>query len=262
METGIKQVNPGAGKARYYELPDGSRLPSVTQILTAIGKPALMNWAAKVEREFVIEAAAQLYDDLPSTVNKMTRIGFMHSLTDRITKTKAHKTISEKALDIGSATHKRVEWELRGRIGPEPVCVGEALWAFQAWETWWKDAGLEVVRIEQAVWSLTHGYAGTMDVLVKDRSGELVVVDFKTSKAIYGEACLQAAAYAHAVDEMGHGPVVRGLIVRLPKHEQDPGFETREVKELADLLPVFLCVLETWKWQQKEDERWRRENGR
>ena len=52
---------------RFYDIPnaDGTtaRYPSVTTILGAIAKPALIGWAAKEERLAVTEAAADLYAD-------------------------------------------------------------------------------------------------------------------------------------------------------------------------------------------------------
>lgn len=249
----LKQVTPERGP-RYYETPEGVRLPSVTAILSVISKPALVGWSGKVEREMVIEAAADLYADLPLASPRMNRMAYIDTLQKRIGKTRAHQKKLREASDIGSAAHARIEWELRHRLGqkqgPEPVVQGPAMWAFQAWLRWWDGEGMEPVAIEQQVWSTSYGYAGTMDLLARDRGLHLAMVDWKTGKAIYPEAWLQNAAYAVAVGQMGHGPVHRHIILRLPKTESDPDFEVKELKNPHKAFKAFLIALELYKWQQ------------
>ncbi len=143
------------------------------------------------------------------------------------------------------------------KCGPEPVLRDGALWAFMAWQDWWKASGLRPVFVEQMVWHAEHRYAGTMDLLARDESGDLVVVDFKTSKAIYAEAELQTAAYAYAIEHMGHGKVSRGMIVRLPKTEKDPAFETRDVEDLAACFETFKNVLQVHRWNAKHEQAYR-----
>jgi predicted RecB family nuclease len=260
MATALRQVTPARG-GRYYELADGTRYPSVTSILQVIGKPALINWAANVERTMVTEAAANLYADLPLDAPRMNRLAFLATLASRVGQEKAHEKAKVKAGEIGSEAHARVEWEIRTQLGqkagPEPMVQGPALWAFMAFQDWWKEAGLRPVFLEQSIYSQQYGYAGTMDLLAKDPKGELVIVDFKTSKAIYPEAYLQTAAYAQAVNEMGHGPVGNGIIVRLPKAESDPGFEAKPIVDLFSHFTTFLNAFELWKWQQEQDALWR-----
>ena len=61
-------VRTDSNQGRFYVIPnpDGtsSKYPSVTHILSAIAKPALVQWAAKEERTAVSAAAADLYADL------------------------------------------------------------------------------------------------------------------------------------------------------------------------------------------------------
>ena len=48
--TRTKQLNTPSG--RFYQVDDET-YPSVTHILSCIGKPALINWAANTERTLV-----------------------------------------------------------------------------------------------------------------------------------------------------------------------------------------------------------------
>ena len=249
---------------RFYTLPDGRRFPSVTTILQIIAKPALVQWAAKTEREMVIQAAANLYEDLP--VQKMAREVYLATLQARIGKQKAFQKELAKASEIGTEAHALIEWNLRKScgqvVGPEPKISAKALWAFMAYEDWQKNAGLTVEYIEQVVWSTTHGYAGTMDWF-----GLMQAVptlgDWKTGKAIYAESLLQNAAYVHALIEMGQvTPPVQGCIVRLPKVETDPEFEVRMIPYEAHeaLFKSFLSAKALWDWQQSiEAERMKAE---
>ena len=239
---------------RFY-LIDGESLPSVTTILNVIGKPGLLNWAASTERQLVIDTAADLYLDVGKTP-LMSRPAYVSTLTTRLGTTRAHKRELEKAGSIGTQAHKRIEWHLRQALGqvtgPMPPITDEALWAFMAFEDWAKSVDLKPRLIEQVVYSKTYGYAGTMDLLA-DVEGVPRLVDFKTGKAIYGEALLQSAAYQTALVEMGHPAPQGGLVVRIPKNLRDPAFEVAEVPPVAELLPVFLAARRLFVWQDAQD---------
>lgn len=235
-------------RGRFYEI-DGMQYPSVTTILQIIGKPALVPWAAKVEREMVMEVSASLYLDCAQTP-VMNRAAWMTTLQARLGKEKAHKKEMEKAAEIGSQVHALVEWTLKGelchKVGPSPIISDKAQWAFMAWEDWRRAVNLKPLMVEQAVWSDEHRYAGTMDLLA-EVDGQLTVLDWKTGKKIYPEAYIQNAAYRHAVREMGHGDPIRGMVVRLPKLETDPEFEAKNVPfHEAYLFQRFLRAKDLW----------------
>jgi PD-(D/E)XK nuclease superfamily len=243
------------GSKRWYTVPNGQEYPSVTTILQVIGKPALINWAAKVEREMVIEASSQLYLDCPLTP-KMSAASWKMSLTKRLGTLKASQKELTKAGEIGSQAHALIEWNLKASLmqepGPSPHVTDKATWAFMAWEDWKKSVNLKPIFVEQMVFSETHGYAGTMDLLA-EVNGVLTVLDWKTGKAIYPESYLQNAAYRYALREMGHGDAVQGIIVRLPKLESDPAFEVKTCPPEKDCMEVFLNAKRLWEWNQKND---------
>jgi hypothetical protein len=243
---------------RFYEV-DGEHYPSVTHILQVIGKPALINWAANQERSVCLDAAADLYVDL-AKAPPMSRVSFLATLEGRIGKQKAHKRTLDKAGEIGSQVHGLIEWNMRKqlgqKVGPEPSVQDDAQWAFMAFQDWANSVSLEPIYIEQTVFSKKHRYAGTMDLLARV-NGVVTLVDFKTGKAIYGEAHLQNIAYQMALAEMGHCVAEGGLIVRLPKVQTDPGFETAVVPEAMDYFPVFLAVCDVWRWWFAQEEAYR-----
>lgn len=236
-------------QGRFYTI-DGQQYVSVTTILQAISKPALIGWAAKEERIMTIQAAADLYEDVHGTP-KMSRLTYVTTLDGRIGKVKAHQKLLAKASEIGSQAHALIEWNIRKSlgqvVGPEPKIGDKALWAFMAFEEWQRSVAFRPLLIEQTVFSPTHGYAGTLDLLA-EIEGKEEVVDFKTGKSVYGEAMLQNVAYQEALTEMGHRRPDGGLILRLPKIESDPNFEAVPVPPASELFPTFLHVKQVWTW--------------
>jgi hypothetical protein len=253
-----KPVRKDGPSGRFYEV-EGLTLPSVTHILNVLSKPALINWAANQERAACTDAAADLYLDLCKTP-PMSRASFLATLSGRIGKQKAHRKELEKAGEIGSQVHGLIEWNLRQtlgqKVGPEPKVVDDAQWAFMAFQDWANSVNLKPIFIEQTVFSKTHGYAGTMDLLA-EVNGVTALVDFKSGKAIYAEAYLQNVAYQVALGEMGHTVAVDGLIVRLPKVQTDPVFEVGKVPPVSELFPTFLAVKQVWAWWFAQEEAYR-----
>ena len=249
----------GFGKyTRFYDV-DGQHFPSVTSILQAVAKPALVPWAAKQERELVYSAVRRLISN-----PEVKRENFMASLELAVGQEKAHVRETQKALTIGSECHALIEWhlrrELKQAVGTEPAVSEKALWAFMVYEEWRKASNLSVSLVEQVVYSKRYGYAGTLDwggEIDHDLgNGRVTVVgDWKSGKAVYPEAHLQIAAYGHALLEMGYASVMpAGCIVRLPKVETDPEPEVLVIpaERMKALHRVFLNVLELWKWQDAE----------
>jgi len=251
---------------RFYEI-DGRQLPSVTTILSAINKPALVPWAAKVEREAVTQAAADLYMQWaaqPVTRTPLPRSWYLTELLGKLGQVRAHEKVLATAGDLGTEAHKLIEWTMRSAIGavagPKPIVRAQAQWAFQAFMDWAGRVNLKPVLIEQTVYSKVHGFAGTMDVLARV-NGVLSLIDFKTGKSVYPESFLQSAAYSTALVEMGYVLPSVALIVRLPKVETDPAFQVVTVPPAADLFPVFLAAKQLWHWTHANEAAYRARRG-
>lgn len=250
----IKSRTSSHGR-RFYTTVDGVMLPSVTTILQIVGKPALVNWAANTERELVIEASANLYEDLPPA--KMSRMAYVTTLQDRLGKQRAHQKLLTQAADIGSQVHAKIEWRIRSelgqKVGPEPALLDAALWGYMAFEDWWKREELVPLWMEQTVYSTSGRYAGTADLIAR-KGLHLILVDFKTGKGIYPEYKMQVAAYQHALKEMEHCLCERVVIVRLPKVQTDPVAQVVEVENLEEHFQAFLHAKALWEWNQHNDE--------
>jgi hypothetical protein len=257
----------GFGRSsRFYETPDGQHLPSVTTILSAINKPALVNWAAKTERELCVRAAADLWEDAKDAV-KMGRMAYINTLEQRLGTEKANAKIRDQAGDVGGQIHRLAEWTLRTELKQacskpkpleDPKLDDAAEWGFMAWQDWRKSVNMVPLLIEQMVWSTKFGYAGTFDLFAEmdlPTGGRgKVLADWKSGKGIYVEARIQVAAYSEALIEMGHAErPLSAMVVRVPKNVGDPEFETAYISPegQTELFKAFQATLELWKFLEK-----------
>lgn len=199
--------------------------PSVTNIIGILDKPALRYWYGReVYRAMVADP----------------------SLSEKDALSKPYQ-VSESAKDRGSTVHSIVEaWrQSQAQVDnvPEPF-RGYA----QAFYQWVEDNQTEIVEHERTVVSKEHGYAGTLDLLVKLNGAKLpLVADVKTGKDIYDEAWLQLSAYRHGLAEQG--VETAGIAVVLLQENGSYKFQ----HQTEDYLPQFLACKTIWEWQNRED---------
>lgn len=182
------------GSSRFYVDPEsGRKNPGVTSVLNMLPKEFLKFWAAKLVAEeavadpgllvnMVLRDPAAAVDHLKNAPNRFTRrsadVGTdAHDLFERIA----------KGEDIG-----RVHPDLK----PYVEHFREFLTVFEP----------EFIFLEETVWSDTHGYAGSFDVLMVlhgEAAGPLrhktVFGDWKTTRSgVHEEVALQLSGYRFA----------------------------------------------------------------
>ena len=223
------------GKGRHYRNPKtGKLVPSVTNILSILDKPALSRWASLE----TAKAAAALKESLPSMDDEeivSTLKGAPWQKADR-------------AADRGTTIH---EWLEKAMLGePVPELTGEALEYEQAAHGWLDAFQPEPVRLECTLFA--PSYAGTADGIVRIND-ENWLIDFKTSKGLYESAALQLAAlYAcdHVANEdswYDRPHVDRVAAIRIGT---DGVFEMQEVVDLAKHAKAFRACLSVWNWKK------------
>lgn len=152
--------------------------------------------------------------------------------------------VANEAADKGTRVHRKLEKILAGqkfiKIDKEllPYIV-----AFNNWLNEYCPEG--DILSEVYIYSKKYGYAGTADMICTI-DGELWLVDFKTSKAIYDEYGLQVRAYGYAYEEMT-GTKVRTAILQLGLPTKK-GWKFREKKEPMN---VFLAHKKIFDWELK-----------
>ncbi len=252
-------------KHRYYL--DGVYIPSTTTVLEVKGKPQLAFWGANKAVEIVRQKwhAGRKYA-IKQIESILKQAGM------------AHVFEADEAKGIGTAVHDWFEAYARFCIenGHPPLVLDpedetenpdalylpysdEARSSVLAFLDWVEQHDVEFILVEQRVVSVEDGWAGTLDLLARV-DGVEGVWDYKTSKAIYGEHFIQAAAYAKALREMGIADPKELWVLRVPKdggefeakcHTQLPNKWT-----MAQLYnDVFLSLKKVWNFNNGSKRR-------
>lgn len=221
------------GKGRHYRHPgSGELVPSVTNILSMLNKPALVGWAAKV----VAEQAA----DLRESLVKMERDEVVTLLKG------AASRKSGSAADRGTDIHGWLDAVTNGQ--DEPELSQTALAYRDGARAFLNDCWGETIATEVTMFA--PDYAGTADAIAL-LDGRRTLLDYKTSSGIYPEAALQLSALAATTlladggttHEMG---IERLLVVRIATGGK---YEIREVANRDEHLAAFRALLQVWIWK-------------
>lgn len=236
--------------------PHEFEVVSVTSALNSLPKPFLLPWAVKMTAERAVDKyeflGAMIKEDEKGAIKwlKDARFGDAGAKADR-------GTIVHGALEAYLAgkpvTEENIEAQLRAARVPTALgrSTGNMIAGLMEFLV---DEEPEVYWSESTVYSRTHGYAGTPDLVCRMRVGgklKPVVVDVKTSKSIYDEVSLQTCAYARAdfvgLDDGTEAPLTptgepieHGVVVR-PK--PGGGYEKAVFTHTDRLFDLFLSVL-------------------
>lgn len=228
------------GKHSYRTVfSDGSEAiyPGVTGVLSVISKPALVPWAKRVTLDKVREELLSAPRDESGymVIETETELNALLALAS-----KRPDQLKDDAAKLGTEAHAYIDKIVRGEApGPIPDEILEPVSAFASW---YRGENYQFVLGDTKVSSRRHGYGGSLDALAL-RGGDLVLLDWKTSKALYDEYALQVAAYAYAFNET-YGISVRSAVcVRFRKPGVDgPPFEALEVKDIPASFEAFLAA--------------------
>jgi hypothetical protein len=215
---------------------DGAKVTGVTTILNGgLPKPQLVAWAARSVAEYVADNPDQvkgLYD--------MGREPMISAL-----KATPYQSRDDAAAR-GTHVHALAESLLHGQSIDVPDYVAGHV---KGYVDFIDRLALIPVLTEKPVASRTWWYAGTFDAIADIGAGPLkgkrLLLDWKTSKGVYGETALQLAAYANAEfyvddDEQETAvPEVDGLAV---VHITETGTDLYEVADPASAWTAFKHV--------------------
>jgi hypothetical protein len=211
---------------------DGIEYPSVTTVLNILGKgDALLGWAAKCAIDYVRQQVDAGMDVQAALVDAAGN----------------WKTVRNEAADIGTEIHDLIHKYIQfgrdaaGIIRPE---VANGFLAFLDWESRHK---VEWIKVEMAVVSRMHGFAGRLDAicsLLPDPSKsdrKKYLIDFKSSKDFYDGFDMQLAAYRIGAAELGEQTEGCGIL-RLDKATGVPDWKDYTDKQDA-AQAAFLALL-------------------
>lgn len=190
----IRRVN--RGRNHWYEdIDTGQRIPGVTSYLDkGVPKPALVSWAANT----TAEAAVDRWDEL-AALPPTARLKELQ---------RARYAAKDAASNRGTQVHKLAEKLV---IGEQVAVPDEIAGHVESYVRFLDEFDVQPVLVEAVVYSPTHNYCGTLD-LIADlldpddpepdpalRRRIRWLLDIKTNRSgIFGETALQLAAYRYA----------------------------------------------------------------
>ena len=137
-----------------------------------------------------------------------------------------YRKVRDKAADIGTVAHFMIECFLHNH---EPdlaefssADIEKATIAYNNFRKWWDEEGFTVIEPEVQLVSEDYLFGGTIDAPSRDRDGKIVLLDWKTSKAIVGAHKVQLAGYEQLWNENRPDmKIQRRGIVRIGKESPD-----------------------------------------
>jgi genome maintenance exonuclease 1 len=190
---------------RYYVTPEGKKLPSVTTVVGAQKKQAIMEWRRRVGEE---------------VANK----------------------ISKHATSRGTNMHTLCEYYLNNEPKPPGVVMPDAKEMFISIKPY-LDKINNIHYQEVGLWSSQLGLAGRVDC-IGEYEGKLSVIDFKTSKKIKNRNDVldyfwQCTAYALMYEELVGTPIDDLVIIMAVDNEQPMIFKEKTQDHIEGLVKAI-----------------------
>ena len=220
-------------------------LPSVTNVLGVLAKPALEAW--KIEQG-ILSALT-----LPQRPGEDLGVFAKRVVADMGEQV-------EKAADFGTAIHNACEvYAINKELPTDPKLLA----FFEPCRQWF-DANVERIgSLEEVFVHHEHGYAGRVDMVAKVREIGWSVVDFKTQKikrgakgdakpVFYETWPLQLAAYQQAILASTAKNVQALVSVVIDSAEPGP-VHVKEWTSPPDYFRMFLAARELWRYVKDYD---------
>jgi hypothetical protein len=209
----------------YYNAA-GDKLPGTTTVIGRFKESGgLVQWAYKSGREHERmvaqgkEAPRHLYD------------------------------VVDAAALAGNVAHDMIEAHILGKeFKPEvpDEILSKAANSFNQFLEWREQSRIEIVATERAYVSERHQFGGTVDAIGRDGKGRIVLLDWKTSNAVYQDYLIQLAAYALLLEECAPDWTPNGFhLLRVAKESAD--FAHHFFGELEDAKKAFVLMRELYK---------------
>lgn len=187
---------------RYYVTPEGKKLPSVTTVVGAQKKEAIMAWRQRVGEE---------------VANKVSR----------------------QATSRGTNMHTMCEYYLNNEPKPPGVVMPDAKEMFISIKPYLNKIN-NIHYQEVGLWSSQLGLAGRVDC-IGEYEGVLSVIDFKTSKKVKKREDIldyfwQTTAYALMYEELVGQPIHDLVIIMAVDNEQPIIFKEKTEDHIEGLV--------------------------
>ena len=162
-----------------------------------------------------------------------------------------YDVVDEAAL-AGNIAHDMIERHILDQgMYEEPSDADKSVWtrarnSFNQFLEWREQSRIEIVATERAYVSERHQFGGTVDAIGRDGKGRIVLLDWKTSNAVYHDYLIQLAAYALLLEECAPDWTPSGFhLLRVAKESAD--FAHHFYGELEDAKRAFILMRELYK---------------
>lgn len=131
----------------------------------------------------------------------------------------------QAAGDVGSFAHALIDQKVKGTTVDEDLFahltteqLSQAEDCMDAFASWWNSNHVDVIETELSLVSEEYRFGGTFDCLARVGDDKtLTLIDWKTSRGIYGDYLAQLGGYVILVEEHGFGEVEQVDILRVAK---------------------------------------------
>lgn len=214
--------NSGFGGRGYRKLGEGGKpvgitLPSVTTVLKAEDKPALVQWAVDQTVAYAIANADEL-----NRMSESRAYGFLRwyhtrkvdALAAEFDITNYHQGVLSDAGELGTMVHEWVQADVTGVPYPDTTNAGPKFWeCVAAWDAFAAANDVSPHFTEHTVWDEKVGYAGTYDA-IWTINGRHTFLDIKTGRGLYSSTWMQMAALMKAEEMLVDGDDGADISVR------------------------------------------------
>jgi hypothetical protein len=167
--------------------------------------------------------------------------------------------VVQRAADSGTIAHDMIEAAILGKeyISPAdtpPDVLAKAANAYAQFLEWREQTGIQIVATEKAYVSEILQFGGTVDAIGKDARGRIVLLDWKTSGAVYADMLIQLGAYSLLLEECAPEYTPQGFhLLRVAKENAD--FAHHFYGELEDAKQQFRLMRQAYEIDQRLKKR-------
>lgn len=159
-----------------------------------------------------------------------------------------YDVVDEAAL-AGNIAHDMIEAHILKLPPPvfnaAPEIITRAGNSFAQFLEWREQSRIEIVATERPYVSERYQFGGTVDAIGRDGRGRIVLLDWKTSNAVYQDYLIQLAAYALLLEECAPDFTPHGFhLLRVAKESAD--FAHHFFGELEDAKRAFVLMRELY----------------
>lgn len=213
--------------AQGYYNAAGDKIPGTTTIIGRFKESGgLLQWAYKSGREHE-RLVAQGKDAPLHLYDVRDQAGLAGNM--------AHDMIEAHILNKDPPVFKAAPVDLIAKAGN----------AFQQFLEWRSQSHLAIIATENFYVSERYQFGGTVDAIGRDAKDRIVLIDWKTSNAVYQDYLIQLAAYALLLEECAPQWTPQGFhLLRVAKESAD--FAHHFFGELESAKRAFILMRELY----------------